>query len=33
VVGVISIRDAVRAIVSEQSFTIRQLQNYITQTT
>jgi CBS domain-containing protein len=33
VVGVISIRDAVRAVVSEQSFTIRQLQNYITQTT
>jgi CBS domain-containing protein len=33
VVGVISIRDAVRAIVSEQRFTIRQLQNYITQTT
>lgn len=33
VVGVISIRDAVRAVVSEQQFTIRQLQNYITQTT
>jgi CBS domain-containing protein len=33
VVGVISIRDAVRAVVSEQRFTIRQLQNYITQTT
>jgi len=33
VVGVISIRDAVRAVVSEQRFTIRQLQNYINQTT
>ena len=32
VVGVISIRDAVRAVVDEQRFTIRQLENYISQT-
>jgi CBS domain-containing protein len=32
VVGVISIRDAVRAVVDEQRFTIRQLENYINQT-
>jgi len=31
VIGVISIRDAVRAVVSEQQFAIRQLQNYINQ--
>ena len=31
VVGVISIRDAVRAVVDEQRFTIRQLEKYITQ--
>ncbi|MCX6549862.1 MAG: CBS domain-containing protein [Acidobacteria bacterium] len=29
VVGVISIRDAVHAVVDEQRFTIRQLENYI----
>ena len=32
VIGVISIRDAVRAVVDEQRFTIRQLENYINQT-
>lgn len=31
VVGVISIRDANRAVVEEQKFAIRQLENYITQ--
>jgi CBS domain-containing protein len=31
VIGVISIRDAVRAVVSEQQFAIRQLENYINQ--
>jgi CBS domain-containing protein len=31
VIGVISIRDANRAVVEEQKFTIRQLENYITQ--
>jgi CBS domain-containing protein len=30
-VGVISIRDAVKAIIAEQQFTIRELENYITQ--
>lgn len=29
-VGVISIRDAVKAIIAEQQFTIRELENYIT---
>ena len=32
VIGVISIRDAVRAVIDEQRFTIRQLENYISQT-
>jgi CBS domain-containing protein len=29
-IGVISIRDAVKAIIAEQQFTIRELENYIT---
>lgn len=29
-IGVISIRDAIKAIIAEQQFTIRQLENYIT---
>jgi CBS domain-containing protein len=29
-VGVISVRDAIKAIIAEQQFTIRELENYIT---